>query len=128
MVLQQLKRYCVGIVERKVIVATRTKKAYTGFNASGKSPRAPDTGGSKTKVFDTAMTVFINDKETDVKRVRLSGQEISNLLANAYDVFTTEAESAYVPAHTMIVVRDGQFVRREYTIPTHKLYSALATL
>lgn len=80
------------------------------------------------KVFDTAMTVFINDKETDVKRVRLSGQEISNLLANAHDVFTTEAESAYVPAHTMIVVRDGQFVRREYTIPTHKLCSALATL
>lgn len=30
------------------MVAWGTKKAYTGFNASGKSPRAPDTGGFKT--------------------------------------------------------------------------------
>lgn len=80
------------------------------------------------KVFDTVMTVFVNDVKTGTKRVRLSGQELSTLLANACDVFTTEAESAYIPAHTIIVVRDGQFVRREYMIPTHKLCSALATL
>ncbi len=80
------------------------------------------------KVFDTAMTVFVNDEKTNVKRVRLSGQEISNMLANACDVFSVEAESAYIPARTTIVVRDGQFVRREYEIPTHKLCSALATL
>lgn len=80
------------------------------------------------KVFDTEMTVFVNDVETGTKRVRLSGQEVSNLLANACDVFISEAESTYIPARTMIVVRDGQFVRREYMIPTHKLCSALATL
>ena len=80
------------------------------------------------KVFDTAMTVFVNDVETGTKRVRLSGQELSAILANAYDVFTSEAESTYIPANTMIVVRDGKFVRREYMIPTHKLCSALATL